>query len=158
MIPRTSDIPVAAIRDASRHAEITEAMRRFYDETDRLIAARKPVCWNRGLCCRFGEFGHRLFVTPLEAAAYLAGVGTPPPLHEDVCPHARLGRCEVRPYRPLGCRIFYCDPSASDWQGPLTEQRLTCLRRWHERFRVPYVYADWMAMLRALAGRPEPAA
>jgi hypothetical protein len=151
MNARIPEIPVGAIRAASRRADILAAMGSFYEQVDRLIAEHHPVCWNRGLCCRFGAFGHRLFVTPLEVAAYLAGVGTSPQVREDGCPHARDGRCEVRAWRPLGCRIFYCDPAASEWQGPLTEEQLTILRRWHERFHVDYVYADWMAVLEALA-------
>ncbi len=197
----TLTIDVNALRDAARRPVVVDAMRTFYEESDRLVAAELPVCWNRGACCRFGEFGHRLYVTALEVVYYLAeappqkrgrssfrgrSVGRllstkeraaspfscptadtaearerPVPLpviashaepSADVCPHAFAGLCHARSHRPLGCRIFYCDPGAQHWQGPLTEERLTRLRAMHEQLDVPYFYADWIAVLRALRG------
>ena len=80
-----------------------------------------------------------------------AALGDPPELiTADACPHARDGRCHARDRRPIGCRIFYCDPDAQEWQGPLTEAVLAQLRDLHERFEVPYFYADWMAALKAI--------
>ena len=204
------DLPISDVLAASRRSEVIAAMEAFYAEADRLIAARGPTCWNRGLCCRFGEYGHRLYVTAMEVAYYVARPPRPvPPPSEpgaqasgrpseprasvsgpshpeptcaadvtsalqgralalpvrtepltqasreafaaDVCPHAVNGICCARDRRPLGCRIFYCDPAAQDWQGPLTEKLLSRLRDLHERYEVPYFYADWMAILRALS-------
>ncbi|MEP0844685.1 MAG: hypothetical protein HRF43_18450, partial [Phycisphaerae bacterium] len=152
--------------------------------------ARSPVCWNSGACCNFGAYGHRLYVTTLEVAYYLAGgpaagllgrdadAGPPdapgepageaepsgavtasprslpllvPPVTADACPHAVGRRCQVRDRRPLGCRVFYCDPHARDWQGPFTEQCLQELKRLHWELAVPYCYVDWMTVLRTLA-------
>jgi hypothetical protein len=149
----TDPIPVAELLTASRRPEVVAAMRDFYADVDREIAAQPATCWNRGDCCRFGTFGHRLYVTALEVCFYLAQGDPPPPVTDDVCPHAHDGRCHVRDRRPLGCRVFYCDPAARDWQGPLTEARLTRLRAMHDELGVPYFYADWLAVLRAL-GRP----
>lgn len=155
------DIPVAALREAARRPEVIEAMRQFFADADAAIAAHKPTCWNRGACCRFGEFGHRLYVTALEVVHYLAldeiapGEATAPAIHDDACPHAIAGTCHARHRRPLGCRVFYCDPAAQFWQGPLTEEMLVRLRDLHQRFDVPYFYADWLAVLRAI-GRTAP--
>ncbi len=143
------DIPVAALVEASRRPEVTEAMRVFYAETDRRIAQQTATCWNKGNCCRFGEFHHRLYVTGLEVCYYLAIGDPPPPVTADVCPHAYAGQCHARDRRPLGCRVFYCDPLAQAWQGPLTEERLARLRALHDELDVPYVYADWLTVLRA---------
>ena len=148
--PASDPFHLAALREAARRPEVVAALREFFEETHRLIAAHAPTCWNRGECCRFGRYGHRLYVTALEVVYYLAGQYALPAIDEDACPHARDGRCQAREYRPLGCRIFYCDPAAQDWQGPLTEERLTLLREMHESLGVPYFYADWMAVLRAL--------
>lgn len=152
--PAGSDIgivlPIAEVRAAARRPEVIAAMRRFYLEADERIAANSPVCWNRGECCQFGRYGHRLYVTALEAAYYLACGDAAPTAAEDACPHAIDGRCHARDRRPLGCRIFYCDPGAQHWQGPLTEQLLNRLRAMHEELQVPYFYADWMAVLRAI--------
>ena len=204
------DIPVEAIVRAASRPDVLEAMRRFYTELDAAIASQPATCWNRSLCCRFGQYGHRLFVTTLEAAYYLASwqerdgqengereVASPfavltvtdarqvteaprvtkagrateagelidgriggsadggerltvPEVLGETCPHAFGGLCHVRAFRPMGCRIFFCDPAAQHWQGPMTETQLARLRRMHEELRVDYVYADWLDILRAL--------
>lgn len=152
-------IPVHALLEAARRADVVAAMDAFYHRADQLIAAQPATCWNHGLCCRFGAYGHRLYVTALEAAYYLAAHGPPPPAVEDACPHASGGRCHVREIRPLGCRIFFCDPAAAGWQGPLTERLLGELREMHDRLGVAYFYADWMIVLSAVAaanGAPLP--
>lgn len=148
------DIPVAILREAARRPEVVTAMREFYTRADRRIAAHAPACWNKGECCRFGEFGHRLYVTALEVVYYLAAAdgAEVPPVTRDACPHAVEDKCRARSRRPLGCRIFFCDPAARHWQGPLTEDLLEELRRLHEQLNVPYFYADWMAVLQALGG------
>ncbi|HOW71956.1 MAG TPA: hypothetical protein PKY77_15260 [Phycisphaerae bacterium] len=142
--------PLPALRETARRPEVVTALRRFFDETDRQIAGYHPTCWNHGHCCQFGTYGHRLYVTALEVVMYLAGGYDLPVIEQDACPHARDGRCQARTCRPLGCRVFYCDPAAREWQGPLTEERLAVLRDLHGQLGVPYFYADWMTVLRAL--------
>ena len=138
-------------------------MDELYAEVAARIVEHAPTCWNKGECCRFGEFGHRLYVTTLEVAYYLANqagssvVSIQDPrslslLETETCPHAHDGKCHARDGRPLGCRVFYCDPQARDWQGPLTETYLQRLRALHEELGVTYFYADWLAVLRALRG------
>ncbi len=154
---------------AAKRPDVINAMREFYERADHVIAEKKATCWNKGDCCRFGEYGHRLYVTALEVAYYLA-IGheqdTPySPLlgndsatftvlnnldSADACPHAHDHRCHARERRPLGCRIFYCDPQAQNWQGPMTEESLAELRGMHDFLNVPYFYSDWMTVLKAL--------
>lgn len=140
-------VPVATLRQASRRPDVITAMAQFYARADTLIAAQPGTCWNKADCCHFGHFGHRLYVTALEVCYYLGHVSDLDPAAEDSCPHAVAGRCRVRLFRPLGCRIFYCDPQAAGWQGPVTEALLGELRTLHGRLDVPYFYADWMAVL-----------
>lgn len=147
---RIQDTPIEALYEAARRPEVVRAMRAFYEEADRLIAEQGATCWNKGECCRFGRFGHRLYVTALEVCYYLAGEEKPLPVADDTCPHAYEGRCHLRDRRPLSCRIFYCDPAAQSWQSPLTEDQLARLRALHGELNVPYFYADWMLVLRAL--------
>lgn len=155
MFPTASDIPVAALREAAGRPEVVAAMRSFYAEADRRIAEHSPVCWNKGDCCRFGQFGHRLYVTALEVVYYLATAegAESPEVTQDACPHAQGGKCQARSRRPFGCRVFYCDGAAQHWQGPLTEEMLQDLRRMHEELDVPYFYADWLVVLDALKER-----
>lgn len=152
LLTNQDNIPVHAIRHAARRADVLDAMRDFYTKLDHRIAAQPATCWNKGECCRFGEFGHRLYVTTLEAAYYIASSEplTAEQSKEDRCPHAFAGKCHARQHRPMGCRIFFCDPAAQHWQAPLTEAALDELRKLHEEFDVPYVYADWMHVLEAL--------
>ena len=167
-----ADIPVDELWQASRRVDVVAAMDAFYAEADRQIAARLPVCTNKGECCRFAQFGHRLYVTALEVAYYLASGylahaaenanndgenrkpcdSMIPAVTEEVCPHAIGGRCCARDRRPFGCRVFFCDPAAQHWQGPMTEETLVRLRQMHDDLSVPYFYAEWLTVLRALRG------
>jgi len=148
-MPNTN-IPITDMKHAALRSDVVDSMRALYEQADQLIAAQPATCWNKGECCRFGQFGHRLYVTTLEAAYYLSQGDSPPPITEDACPHAHEGKCHARDRRPLGCRIFYCDPAATHWQGPLTEQLLDRLRQMHAELEVPYVYADWMSVVQAI--------
>ena len=147
---RIQDTPIEVLFEAARRPEIVQAMQAFYTRADRLIVEKSPTCWNKGECCRFGQFGHRLYVTALEVCYYIACGEVAECAADDVCPHARQGRCHARGRRPLGCRVFYCDPHAQPWQGPLTEGLLGRLRVMHTDLDVPYFYADWVLVLRAL--------
>ncbi len=150
MNTRINDTPINVLLEAARRPEVVEAMRAFYEQVDRRIGEKEATCLNKGECCRFGRFGHRLYVTALEVCYYLAKGVAPPIVTDDACPHAHQGRCHARDRRPLGCRIFYCDTRAQQWQGPLTEDQLTRLRALHHELDVPYFYADWMQVLRVL--------
>jgi len=143
-------VPLSVLLEHARRSEVVRAMREFYVEADREIEEQDPSCQNKGECCRFGEFGHRLYVTSLEIVYYLATGNLPPPVTADACPHSIDGKCHARNRRPLGCRVFYCDPNAQHWQGPLSERRLARLRAMHEQLQVPYMYTDWMAVVKAM--------
>ncbi|MFQ5591623.1 MAG: hypothetical protein ACE5HE_10705 [Phycisphaerae bacterium] len=147
------DSVIDRLLDARGSSVIVRAMRTFYEDVDRLVARESPTCRNRGVCCRFGRFGHRLYVTALEVIYYLSLGEVASPEEDDVCPHAKGGRCEVRDRRLLGCRVFYCDANTQGWQGPLMERLLTQLRALHAKLGVPYFYADWMLVLRAFQSR-----
>lgn len=160
MVRRTlSDEDGDAIRHAARRQDVLAAMTAFYADLEAAVAEHQPRCILRGACCRFDEYGHNLFVTTLEAAWFIAHM-TPSPaapagaqstaVMPDGCPYQVNGRCTVREARPMGCRIFFCDPQSRHWQGPLTEESLARLRALHDRFAVSYIYAEWRNVLRSL--------
>jgi len=132
------------------------AMVRFYAELDAEIAALAPVCWSRGLCCRFGAAGHNLFVTTLELLYFAGRVLAAerrlasPETADSRCPHQIDGRCGVREFRPLGCRVYFCQASSAWWQPTMSERWLSRLRLMHEQFAVPYAYVEWLAGLRQM--------
>jgi hypothetical protein len=154
------DLPIDAIRRCARDADFVAAVAARYAELDRDIAAHNPVCVNRGACCRFGEFGHDLFVTSVELAYFLAT--TPGPLKAPpdraFCPYQVGGVCAARPGRPAGCRIFFCDPNAQIWQPDLSEATIRELSAIGERFGLAYAYIEWTDALRQLGGEIVPAA
>lgn len=130
-----------------------ERMRAFFARVDAAVAEKTPVCTNRGLCCRFGEFGHRLYVTRLELAWFIGRqrpFGLRPATSADACPYQLNGLCTAREHRPLGCRIFFCDPASRDWQGPMYEEFLAELKGIGAEFGIPYQFGDWLDALRSV--------
>ncbi|UCD28662.1 MAG: hypothetical protein JSV03_16535 [Planctomycetota bacterium] len=145
------DIPVKAIMKAARRSDLISVIQKLYAEIDSRIAEQKATCRACGKCCHFANFEHRLYVTALEAVYYLAQGNSPPSVAADTCPHLIDGKCDARVRRPFACRIFYCDPEHHDWQGPLSEEYNARLRTLHTEFNIPYIYTDWMILLRALS-------
>jgi hypothetical protein len=148
-------LPIDAIRRCASNPEFLAAMKALYVDLDREIAANHPVCTNRGACCKFAAFDHRLYVTTAELA-YFLGMSKDPllaPPDRSFCPYQQVGQCTARSARPAGCRIFYCDPKAQSWQSPQTELTLGRLREVSERFDLPYAYVEWTSALRRLGGR-----
>lgn len=102
----------------------------LYAAVDRAVAVAGPVCVASGRCCRFKEYGHVLFVSNLEAEVLLAHA--PPyeqPVSPDFCPFQKGNLCTAREPRPLGCRVYYCDPSYQETGNRITEEYLHRLKR-----------------------------
>src|SRR3954469_2463847 len=100
-------------------------VRQLYAEADREVAAAGPVCIASGRCCRFKEYGHVLFVSNLEASVLLAEASAyDAPVSADFCPFQRDKLCTARGPRPLGCRVYYCDPHYQERAGEITEKYL----------------------------------
>lgn len=66
------------------------------------------------------------------------------------CPFQLANLCSVHTIRPFGCRVFFCDQTATDWQQRQYEYFHAELKRLHERLEVPYFYLEWRQVLRAL--------
>jgi Fe-S-cluster containining protein len=114
----------------------------LYEDVDREVAAAGPICQASGRCCRFKEFGHVLFVSNLEAEVLLAGAPAyEQPVSPDFCPFQKDNLCTAREHRPLGCRIYYCDPGYEGTGNQITEKALTRLKALAEAHGVPWRYA-----------------
>lgn len=132
----------------------------IYAEAARAIAARGPACWASGRCCNFEAFGHRLYVTGIEAAHTVAqwnARGAPLVLEQveaaetvGGCPFQRRNLCDAHRLKPLGCRLFFCDRTASQWQTDVLEELHAKVKALHAE-GVPYEYAEWRRMLRRFA-------
>ena len=148
-----------AVNEAAARAEVREAVGGLYAEVQRQVDARRPLCTISGRCCRFEEYGHRLFVTTAELAAFVHGlrasqgrpVGAAAPRWDGAgCPFQWGKMCGVHAIRPFGCRMFFCDATSTEWQNEAYEHFHARLKRLHEEMGVPYFYVEWRQALRAL--------
>src|ERR1700688_1848209 len=114
----------------------------LYREVDRDIAAAGPVCVASGRCCRFKEYGHVLFVSNLEADVLLsAAPAYNKPVSADFCPFQKENLCTAREPRPLGCRVYYCDPNYQNTSRQITEKYLRKLKQLADESGIPWEYA-----------------
>jgi hypothetical protein len=133
---------------------MSEKLRRqvleLYREVDAEVRAAGPVCVASGRCCRFKEYGHVLFVSNLEADVLLAGA--PPyerPVTPDFCPFQKGNLCTAREPRPLGCRVYYCDPQYQETGSRITEKYLRRLKELADEQGVAWRYAPLHSFLNA---------
>ena len=106
-------------------------LRALYAELDAEVARRNPVCRVSGRCCRFVEYDHTLFLSGLEAAVLVADAPEPcrPLDHGATCPwQDSRNRCTAREARPLGCRVYFCDPAYEAQAPELSEVYLGRLK------------------------------
>jgi hypothetical protein len=119
-------------------------LRVLYRELDREVAGIGPVCVLSGRCCRFEEYGHTLFVSTAEVE-YLVGTAPAParPLDQGAtCPwQDSRGHCTAREARPLGCRIYHCDPSYQEEAHRLSERFIGRMKRLSCDHEIPWNYA-----------------
>jgi hypothetical protein len=114
----------------------------IYREADAEVAAAGPVCVASGRCCRFKEYGHVLFLSNLEADVLLEAA--PPyeqPVSPDFCPFQKDKLCTAREPRPLGCRVYFCDPAYQDRCHEITEKYLAKLKAIAEEAAINWRYA-----------------
>ena len=160
----TQDALSAAVRAAAGRADVRDAVEGVYRDLAAKIDQRRPVCVVSGRCCKFEEYGHRLYVTTLELAAFVHGFETGV-RNETLtaamkdwdgtgCPFQIAKLCGVHAIRPFGCRIYFCDATATQWQQEAYELFHARLKRLHEELEVPYFYAEWRQALRAVLRWP----
>src|SRR2546428_13491429 len=71
LTPTQSEEARDAIISASTRPEVHSAVNALYQDLQNQIDIRRPKCILSGRCCRFDEFGHRLYVTTLEMAKFV---------------------------------------------------------------------------------------
>lgn len=146
-----------AVLDASRRADVLAAVGQVYTDLQAAIAARRPACQRSGRCCRFDEYGHRLYVTTMELAAFVAQLHGPGQDRDGRgCPFQVGPLCGAHAIRPLGCRAFYCDASAVPWQADVYEQFHARLKKLHQAMGVAYFYVEWRRALGAVLSAKGP--
>ncbi len=144
--------------EAADRDEVSASLAGLYQSLDEDVAGRGPTCWLSGKCCHFDSYGHRLYVTGLEIAWVMANLEEKDRqrlkegegeaiVARDGCVFQVDGLCGVHEIRPLGCRIYFCDPKAQGWQNDVYEKFQNELRALHNQFGVEYRYMEWRAGL-----------
>ncbi|MBN9521245.1 hypothetical protein J0H58_22445 [bacterium] len=112
---------------------MTPAVRRdvlaAYAAADAAVRAAGPRCDASGRCCRFTEYGHTLFLSHFEAELLLESA--PPyekPVTRDGCPFQVDTLCTARDARPIGCRVYFCDPTYQETGNQITEAAVAALK------------------------------
>lgn len=143
---------------AVRRPEVARALEAVYVMISDAIQARAPVCDASGRCCNFKKHGHLLYVTGLEAAYLVAHRPERHSIHDveealerGDCPFLIGTLCDAHTIKPSGCRIYFCDPSAQDWQHGIYERASKMIRDLHDRFDIEYRYAEWRSLLMMFA-------
>ena len=139
MTGATSNGPVGLDPDQFR-----EPLRALYAELDEAVASLAPTCALSGRCCRFEEYGHTLFLSAPEAALLLSDAPRPSrPLDRGAtCPwQDSAGRCTAREARPLGCRVYFCDPAYEAEAPGLSERFIGRLKGLVRSLDLPWDYA-----------------
>src|SRR5258708_21950955 len=118
-----------------------EGLLAIYDDLAAEIAKAAPVCELSGRCCRFKEYGHTLFISRPEAELLLEqGLPENAVIDEAGCPFQINGLCTARERRPLGCRVYYCDPNYSGTGEALSEKFIARLKKLNEGTATPLDY------------------
>ncbi len=116
----------------------------LYSELDAAVARGGAVCQLSGRCCRFQEYGHALYVSAIEVE-WLLDRAPPPvrPLDQgQTCPwQNERGLCTARNARPLGCRVYFCDPAFPPVAAELSERFIARLRELTTRHGLAWNYA-----------------
>jgi hypothetical protein len=122
--------------------ELNRQVKELYREVDDAVHAAGPVCVSSGRCCRFKEYGHTLFLSNLEAAVLLAEAPPfDPPVTPDFCPFQKESLCTAREPRPLGCRIYFCDPDYQEAGKRISEEYLRRLKKLADDSGIEWRYA-----------------
>jgi len=165
--PEPNDKFAAAVRQASECAPLLAELADLYAAVDAELAELGVACDRCGRCCDFTRFGHRLYVTPAEAAmlgqaprpdgagapAGASGAASARPAEQDGaaggrCPYLVGEVCRAREGRALGCRVFFCRAEQAATNA-LYERFHRRIQDLHAAHRVPYAYADLLSALRA---------
>lgn len=129
-----------------------ERLVQLYFQVDAAVQAAGPRCEQSGRCCRFTEWGHVLYLTSFEAELLLESAPSyDRPVGPEGCPFQVDRLCTARDVRPLGCRIYFCDPTYQETGQRIMEQALTQLKRLAEEEGLSWRYAPFHVFLNEVA-------
>jgi len=109
-------------------ATLRDRVLAIYAEADAAVAAVGPVCQSSGRCCRFAEFDHTLYLSEIEAEVLLQTAPEYSEVTPAGCPFQVNNLCTAREERPLGCRVYFCDPAFKDQMPVIMETGIQRLK------------------------------
>lgn len=123
-------------------SDLHKRVQAIYRRVDAEVSAAGPRCEASGRCCRFAEYGHTLFLSNLEADLLLAEApGVVGPVSSATCPFQVGHLCTAREPRPLGCRVYFCDPAYQKTAAEISEKYLRELKALAVELNLPWRYA-----------------
>ena len=124
------------------HTELEKRVREIYAEADAAVAQAGPRCDASGRCCRFREDGHTLFISTLEDEVLLESAPPfEPQTNGDFCPFQVDNLCTAREPRPLGCRVYFCDPAYQELGQQISEAGVRRLKQLADELGLGWRYA-----------------
>jgi hypothetical protein len=142
--PRSHETDLAdAVDQCRRNGEFLAGLGEIYQRVDAGLAEHNPVCRADGTCCKFNLTAHRVYLSTGELA--LLSRTAPPslgPCKIPRCPYQVNTLCTGRDRRPLGCRIFFCDPALSGFCRESYETHHRAIRLLHQKHCLPYAYVE----------------
>ncbi|MFO0956869.1 MAG: hypothetical protein U0800_05295 [Isosphaeraceae bacterium] len=133
---------------------VRDRLRALYRAIDATIAHHAPVCAASGRCCRFEEYGHTLFLSKPEADLLIDEAPAPSRALDrgESCPwQNQRGLCTARDARPIGCRVYFCDPKFVDLSYEISERAVRVLKSLCEETGIGWRYAPLHAHLQEAA-------
>jgi len=119
---------------------------RLYTDLERELPKYRFTCAASGNCCDFDVWGHRLYITTLEAEHLFRSLEGRENENERHCPAWGEDRlCHARNGRMLGCRTFFCGPYPVAPPDDVYARYHARLLELHERHGIPYAYRDVVA-------------
>jgi Fe-S-cluster containining protein len=138
-------------------SSLRDGLLAIYDDVRGDIVRAAPVCELSGRCCRFKEYGHTLFLSRPEAELLLEqGLPESAVVDESGCPFQIKGLCTARERRPLGCRVYYCDPNYDGVGEELSERYVAVLKQLHDDTHTPWEYRPLHDFLREFEAARQP--
>jgi len=126
-------------------SELKELYRLFEQD----LSLINPCCNKCGSCCNFGKYDHVLYASSIEVDYLTHHVKVPDfDISEDVCPFLKNNKCDVRDYRMLSCRTFYCDEKHKEETQLLHEKYHRLIKALYNKYHLDWKYSPFLSQLK----------
>ncbi len=124
--------------------KVTLFTENLYHNLDKEIQTYKPTCYNCKICCNFQISELTLFVSNIEFVYFLTHTPITLPPYANICPYISSTGCSIRPYRPIGCRIYFCNEPENYNSTELSEKYINIVKEFVDSEGIQYCYFPWL--------------